>query len=196
MNPITPARASRFSHICLATLICTGCAGPVLDAQWRDPQLTAGYLRGAKVLVRCEAGEVVLQRICEDQLVAGLAARGVTASVAAGPGEAAAARATGAKAVFNVAVAVASQAVSSGVSIGFGLGGFGSNVGGGVGVSAPVGGGRVSTGYSASGRISDAASDRLMWTARATTAPSTDVNAQLAELARTMLDAADKAALF
>ena len=120
MNPITPARASRFSHICLATLICTGCAGPVLDAQWRDPQLTAGYLRGAKVLVRCEAGEVVLQRICEDQLVAGLAARGVTASVAAGPGEAAAARATGAKAVFNVAVAVASQAVSSGVSIGFG----------------------------------------------------------------------------
>ena len=36
----------------LAALAFAGCAsGPQLDAHWSDPQLGAGYLRGARVLV-------------------------------------------------------------------------------------------------------------------------------------------------
>jgi hypothetical protein len=35
-----------------------------------------------------------------------------------------------------------------------------------------------------------------MWSARASAAPSSDVNAQLAELSKSVLDAADKAGLF
>ena len=69
-------------------------------------------------------------------------------------------------------------------------------MGGGVGVSAPVGGGKVTSGYAANGRLTDAASSRLMWTARAAATPSSDVNAQLADLAKALLDAADKAGLF
>ena len=180
----------------LAAAVLAGCAGPTLDAQWRDPQLTANYLRGARVLVACEAAVVVLQRICEDQLSLGLKARGAVPVIGPMPADAAAARAAGAKAVFNIGVSPASQAVSPGFQIGFGLGSFGSNVGGGVGVSAPVGGGKVTSGYAANGRITDAASNRLMWTARAAAAPSSDVNARLADLAKAVLDAADKAGLF
>lgn len=190
MNPTTRSLTA------VAAILLAGCAGPTLDAQWRDPQLTANYLRGARVLVACEAAEVVLQRICEDELARGLKARGAVPVINAGPADTTAARAAGAKAVFNVGVNAASQAVSPGLQIGFGLGGFGGNVGGGVGVSAPVGGGKVTSGYAANGRLTDAAGNRLMWTARAAAAPSSDVNAQLADLAKALLDAADKAGLF
>ncbi len=194
MNPMNRSLTA------LTAALLAGCAGPTLDAQWRDPQLTANYLRGARVLVACEAAEVVLQRICEDQLSLGLKARGAVPVVGAAPADAAAARSAGAKAVFNIGVNAASRAVSPGFQIGFGLGSFGSNVGGGVGggvgVSAPVGGGKVTSGYAANGRITDAASTRLMWSARAAAAPSSDVNAQLADLTKAVLDAADKAGLF
>jgi hypothetical protein len=39
-------------------------------------------------------------------------------------------------------------------------------------------------------------SGRLVWTAKATTSPSSDVNAQMAELSRVVLDAAGKAGMF
>ena len=184
------------SFIGLVAALGAGCATAPIDAQWRDPQLGPGYLRGARVLVVCEAGEVVLQRICEDQLAAGLKARGAVPVIGPPPAAASAARAAGAKAVFSLGVGVASQAVSPGFSVGFGLGGFGGNLGGGVGVSAPIGGGKVNSGYAANGHITDAVSSRLMWTARAAAAPSSDVNAQLADLSKAVLDAADKAGLF
>ncbi len=190
-------------------LILQGCASTTVDAQWRSVELPAGYLRGATVLVSCETGEVVLKRICEDQVVADLGARGVRALLPA-PGTAVApaqpgatdlqylslARASGAKAVLSVGVGLASQSVSPGVSIGIGGFGFGRHSAGGIGVSAPIGGGQVSSGYAANGRVTDVASGRLMWTARASTPPSSDVNAQLADLSRTVLDAAGKAGLF
>jgi hypothetical protein len=74
--------------------------------------------------------------------------------------------------------------------------GFGRHSAGGVGVSVPVGGGQVSTGYSANGRVTDVATGRLMWSARASTPPSGDVNAQIAELSKAVLDAAGQAGLF
>ncbi len=186
-----------------------GCATTQVDAQWRSVELPAGYLRGATVLVSCETGEEVIKRICEDQLGADLRARGVRVLVAArGALPAAApvgatdahylplARENGAKAVFSVSVGLASQTVSQGVSLGIGLGGFGRGVGGGLGVSAPIGGGQVSQGYAANGRVTDVASGRLMWTARASSPPSSDVNQQISELSKSVLDAAGTASLF
>ena len=189
-------------------LLLAGCASPTVDAQWRNVELPASYLRGATVLVSCETNELVLKQICEERVMAELSARGATPVLpvpgtvaAAQPGVAdvqylPAARDRGAKAVLSVSVGLSSQSVSQGISIGIGGFGFGRNSAGGIGVSAPIGGGQVSSGYSANGRVTDVASGRLMWTARASTPPSSDVNAQLADLSRTVLDAATKAGLF
>jgi len=93
-------------------------------------------------------------------------------------------------------VAVAVQDVSPGFSIGIGGFGFGRHSAAGVGVSAPIGGGRVTSGYSANSRVTDVPSGRLVWTAKATSAPASDVNAQMAELSRAVLGAAEKSGLF
>ena len=93
-----------------------------------------------------------------------------------------AAREAGAKAMMVMTVAIAVQDVSQPFQIGIGGFGFGSSGSAGVGVSAPVGGGRVTSGYSANGRVTDVPSGRLVWTAKATTPPSSDVNAQMGEL--------------
>ena len=189
-------------------LIVASCASTVVDTQWRNVELPASYLRGATVLVSCETGDDVLRRICEERVTADLGARGATPVLAA-PGTVAAvqpgvadahylpaARDRGAKAVFSVTLGVASASVSPGVMLSVGGFGFGRSSAGGVGVSAPIGGGQVSNGYAANGRVTDAASGRLMWSARASAPPSGDVNAQLAELSKAVVDAAGKAGLF
>ena len=197
-----------FAVAAIAAATFAGCATTQVDAQWRSVELPAGYLRGATVLVSCETGEEVIKRICEDRVMADLAARGVRPVLAA-PGTVAAiqpgvpdmqylpaARDSGAKAVLSVTVGLSSQSVSQGVSIGIGGFGFGRNMGGGIGVSAPIGGGQVSQGYAANGRVTDVASGRLMWTARASSPASSDVNQQFTDLSKSVLDAAGSAGLF
>ena len=191
-----------------ATLALAGCATTQVDAQWRNVDLPPNYLRGAVVLVNCETGEDVVRRICEDQVAADLGARGVRAVLApplpssAAPGGLSdmqflpAARDTGALAVFSVSVGQNSQRVSQGVQVGIGGFGFGRGGGGGIGVSAPIGGGEVSEGYAANGRVTDVKTGRLMWTARASSPPSSDVNAQMAALSRSVMDAAGASGLF
>jgi hypothetical protein len=188
------------------TLLLAGCATKRLDAQWSDPQLTSGNpLRGARVLVVCEAQDLVLRRICQDQVGAQVTAAGATpVAVPDGAADAsgsparylAAAKVANAKAVLVTAVAPDSSVAKSGVTVGFGLGGFGGGGFGGVGVSAPVGDTRVATGYAANGSITDVASGRLMWTAKATSAPSDDLNSQVTELAKAVVTGAGKAGLF
>jgi hypothetical protein len=189
-------------------LALAGCASTVVDTQWRNVELPPNYLRGATVMVSCETGDDVLRRICEERVMADLRLRGATPVLAAPgsvlpaqPGVAdaqylPAAASSGAKAVLSVTVGASTASVSPGVMLSIGGFGFGRNSGGGVGVSAPIGGGQVSNGYSANGRVTDVASGRLMWSARASAPPSGDVNAQLAELSKSVLDAADKAGLF
>ena len=195
---------------CAAAVLLAGCAsGPQLDAQWTDPQLGAGsgFLRGARVLVACDAYDLVVRQLCQDQLASEVVARGATPVFAAQDTPLAtdravdaqllpAARSAGAKALMVVTVAAAATDVSPGFSIGIGGFGFGRSSAVGVGVAAPIGGGRVTTGYSANGRITEVSSGRLVWAARATTPPSPDLNAQLGELSKAVLDAADKAGLF
>jgi len=205
------ASAAAASAVLMAVSMA-GCASTNVDAQWRSVELPPAYLRGATVLVSCETGEVVVKRICEDQIAADLSLRGAKPVIPA-PGSVAApqpgvpdseylpvARENGAKAIFSVTIGLASQRVNQGFSIGvggFGFGGGGGGFGGGgVGVSAPIGGGDVSNGYAANGRVTDATSGRLMWTARASAPPSGDVNEQIADLSKALLDAAGKAGLF
>ena len=192
-----------------ALVIIAGCASTAVDASWRDAQLQPAYLRGAKLLVVCETQELVLKRLCQDRVGADLQARGIVvvyppenlqvpiAQAQLDPQILEAARSAGAKAVYTFTVSVATQAVSPGVLLsigGFGFGGGGGGVG--VGVSAPVGGGQVSSGYTASGNVTDVASGRLVWLARATAPPSSDANAQMAELSKVVIGEAQKAGLF
>jgi hypothetical protein len=92
-------------------------------------------------------------------------------------------------------------AVAPGPTIGIGIGGFGGGYrsGGGVGfgMSAPIGGaGPAETGYGATASLTDVASGRLMWSARASAPPSSDVGRQLSDLAVLLLDAARQAGFF
>ena len=66
----------------------------------------------------------------------------------------------------------------------------------GVGIEVPAGGAQLSTGYAAIGMLTDMASGRMMWSARATTPAQSNVNAQLAELAKAVVGAAQQAGLF
>ena len=54
----------------------------------------------------------------------------------------------------------------------------------------------MTSGYSANGRVTEVASGRLVWTAKATAPPSSDIDLQMGELSKTVLAAADKAGLF
>lgn len=195
--------------------LAAGCAStPTLDAQWMDTQAPAQPLRGQRVLVACEAFDTVIRRICQDQLAAEVTARGATPVLAPdivpGPGTRVgdeawlpAAREAGARAVLAATVSQADSAgggyYGGGPSIG--LGGFGGSRGGGVGVgiSVPIGGGGAmapATRYAATGRITDTASGRLLWTARASGAAGGDFGRQMGDLARAVLGAADKAGMF
>lgn len=190
------------------TVLVAGCAStPQLDAQWSDATLGPNLLRGARVLVACDAAEVVIRQICQDQLASEVVARGATPVFLApefavatdrsiDPQLLPAARSANAKALLVMTVAVAVNDVSPGFTLGVGGFGFGGHSAGGVGVSAPIGGGRVTSGYSANGRVTDVPSGRLVWTAKATAPPSADLNAQMGELSKAVLGAADKAGLF
>ena len=188
--------------------LLAGCATtPQLDAQWSDAQLSGNLLRGARVLVACDAYEVVVRQICQDQLAGEVVAHGATPVFAAPTVAITAdrsvdsqllpvAREMAANALLVMTVAVAVNDFSPGWSIGIGGFGYGSHGSVGVGVQAPVGGGRVSSGYSANGRVTDVANGRLVWTAKATAPPSSDLDAQMGELSKAVLGAADKAGLF
>lgn len=200
-------RTSTLTLSFFGAAVLAGCASPRVDVQWRNIDTPVSYLRGATVLVSCETPDLTLRRICEDQLAADLAAHGArpvqATSVAAPPAPAVgdqsllpAARESGAKAVFSLTLQLASQRISPGVTVGIGGFGFGRNVAGGVGLSAPVGGGELSNGYAANGRVTDVGSGRLMWSARASAPPSSDTGAQVAGLSRQVLDAATGAGLF
>ena len=207
-RPAAAAAPSATGVAAAVAALLVGCAStPQLDAQWSDPSLGPSFLRGARVLVACDAYEVVVRQICQDHLAREVVARGAT-PVFLAPGFPVAtdrsvdaqllpaAREAGAKAMMVMTVAVAVQDVSQPFQIGIGGFGFGSSGSAGVGVSAPVGGGRVTSGYSANGRVTDVPSGRLVWTAKATAPPSSDINAQMSDLSRLVLGAADKAGLF
>ena len=211
-----PARGKTWPAAAALAGACllAGCASTGIDSQWADPELSKRSLAGAKVLVVCQAADLSVRLVCGDQMAAQVKALGGvpllqqnTADAGVAPvvspeRDLADARAAGAAALFSTQIAPETVAVNSGPSFSIGLGGFsgggrgGSGGGVGLGVAAPIGGGSASTGYSASGAITDVASGRLMWSAKANAPPSSDVNQQLASLAKTLLESARGAGLF
>lgn len=192
-----------------AVLLLGGCASSQLVAQWSDPQFAGQPPRGAKVMVACQANESTLRRLCADRLTEQLLAAGMHPLAAPDGSDAAtaeaalldAARAQGAAALLRTTITAEVAALPPAPSIGIGIGGFGGSYrsGGsvGIGMSAPIGaGGPAETGFGASAGLTDVASGKLMWSARASAAPSSDINRQLASLAAQLIDAAQRSGLF
>jgi hypothetical protein len=214
-NSNAAAKVERIAACALAAALTllAGCASSKLAAEWTDPQFKGRSLRGTKVFVVCEAAEPAIKLNCEQQMASEMTAVGATpvrpeptdATLQKQPQGAeqylAAARAAGAGTVLNSAIAPDATVVNPGPSIGFGFGGFRTGGGGGgvgtsVGMSAPVGSGQVMTGYAANSTLTDVATGLLMWTAKATSPPSKDVNEQMAKLAKAVADGAQKAGFF
>src|SRR6266404_4702135 len=61
-----------------STLSLVGCASTNLAAQWVDPQFKGRSLRDTKVFVVCEAADVSIKRICQDQVAAQMKTLGAT----------------------------------------------------------------------------------------------------------------------
>jgi len=198
--------------LALSALSVTGCASTKVEAQWTDPQFVGRSLRGAVVLVVCDANEPAIKRICQDKIAGQVAVSGATPALApesadltVGPPPTndvtlAAARSAGATAILASTITPAAVVVNPGPTFGFGFGGFGGSgnwgTATGVGISVPVGGAQVDTGYAASMTLTDVATVRLMWTSKVTTPAGQNVDAQLGELARAGMEAARKAGLF
>lgn len=210
-TPRSPAsrRGIAFAATVAAALL-SGCASPPqLEAQWTDASVRGqpSPLRGATVLVACDAYDLAIRQVCQDQLAAQVAARGATPVFAGAetpiytdraldPQLLPAARAANASALLVVTLTPESSERSSGVSVSIGGFGFGRGSAVGAGVTAPIGGGRITTGFAANGRITDVASGRLLWTARAVAPPSAELNDQFQDLSKTVLDGASRSGLF
>ena len=62
-----------------AALLAAGCAASTtVGPQWSDPQFAGRSLRGARLLVVCEAPDPALRRQCQDRVAAELVAYGAT----------------------------------------------------------------------------------------------------------------------
>lgn len=189
-------------------LVAGGCATTSIQAQWTDPEFANRPLQGATVLVRCDAEETALRRICADQLAQQLQAVGAKALQAAELGRAPrtgsrideptldAARRAGASAVLTSSVVPDATVADYGPTFGIGVGSWGGDVSTGVGVSVPVGGTGVSTAYAADMVLTDVATGKVMWTSRVSAPASRDAGAQMAKLAQVGLQAAKAAGLF
>jgi len=212
-TPAEPSRRRPLRAFAVATLtaagLLAGCATPKIENQWSDPQFNGQSLRGARLFVVCEAPDEALSRQCQERLAAEAVALGATAvpattREAAVPGRAgtpdaylAAARDARTRAVLMASIGPAAQTLRTGPSIGLGVGGFGGGrVGGGLGISLPIGGGGVSTTYGANTLLTDVASGRLMWTANTSTPSSSDPAGQVGDLVKAAMAGAQKAGFF
>ena len=210
MRPMKSSSGRFTCALAIALSVLAGCSSaPQQAAQWVDPSIgtQSRMLQGEKVLIACDAYDVAMQRICQDQLYREVLAKGATpVTVPAGTvlvndreldGQLmASAQALGARAVFTMTLTPATTNAGPGVSLGIGGFSFGRGGGGGVGLSVPIGGQHSDTGFAANGRVTDVGSNRLVWTATLVAAPSADLGAQFAVLSRSMLDSAQSAGLF
>jgi hypothetical protein len=205
-----PSPMTRTVAIATLTVALAACATTQIDAQWSNPDYAGRSLRGAAVLVVCEAQEPTLQRICEDQVAGQIAALGGVptrgSQAAAGTPVTgtdpylAAARKIGARAIVRTTLgASAVVAAPAGPTVGIGIGGGGGyrgGVGGFGGISFPVGGTRVSNAYASETALIDPANGALMWSARASSSASQDATGQIAELAKSAADALRQSGFF
>jgi hypothetical protein len=192
-----------------ASLLLAACAAPRPDAVWNAPDVAAqaGLLRGANVIVACEAPDVAVRNVCQDRLAQEVTTRGArpvfvppdTQLVANRPlDEQLLQSARAANAAAVVVLSLRPIPVDEGSPFSISLGGFGfghsSAIGGGV--SAPLGESRLATAYSGNGRVTRVATGRLVWSATATSQPVDDLPRQLSTLSASVLDSAARSGLF
>lgn len=199
-------RTANGALMALALAACTA-APPQRWGEWTDPGLGpgSGLLRG-RVLVACDSFDTLMRAPCQDDLSRALAARGTSPVVASsatplggGAGDAqwvAEATAAGVPAIFVLTLMPQATGGGSGMSVGIGGFSWGRSGGAGIGLSAPIGGGWGSTGFSATGRVIDVRSGRMVWSASFVASPAADVGGQVRDLQRNVLDAAQAAGLF
>ena len=198
----------RILFVSAAAAFLSACATTRMDAQWTNPEYQGRNVRGASVLVACEAPDLTVQRICEDQLAAAVSARGAKATLnsqltpAGSPAAGndpylAAAKRVGARAIVRMTLNASQPvAVDSGSSVGIGVGGGsgggyrGGSFGGvGIGIGFPIGGSRVSQAFGAETALIDPANGATMWSGRASSSTSQGVTEQVTELAQTTINA-------
>jgi len=192
----------------LALGACASTA-PRVEAQWADPSVNPGSatLRGAKVMVACDAFDLAVSQVCQDRLLAQVGMRGATPVAVAPDGRPmpgrpiddqlnASAQAAGAQAILVVTATPTFDASGSGLSVGIGGFSVGSGGGGvGLGLSAPIGTG--ASGVALSARISDARTGRLLWTATVTgPAAQGNLDAQFDVLSGLLMQNAQAAGIF
>lgn len=198
-TPASSPRPRRRIGVLLAATLLAACAGPQVDAQWSNPAYQGTSLRGQKVLVACQARELAVQAVCEEQLARELAARGAqplqfTAVSATGDAPtddaiAALAHRSGAAYSWRAALTSSVPTVSTGPTIGIGIGGGGYRGGMAGGISVPIGGTRLSEAYAADHALREVRSAQVVWSARTSAPASDEVARQLSELARVAVDA-------
>lgn len=200
---------------CFLLGVLAGCATTQVNSQWKNPNFSGQSLIGNRILVACKARDETLRRLCEDQWLVKLGARGVSAvrsySLAGFPPAATAtpdaiklaANDSGARTVVVMEltpsdISVVNPGPQLGVGVGGGSGGYhgGGFSFGGLGISLPVGGATVTQGMASTTTVVDVASGALVWSANAS-APA-DVNGaeQVSALTRTNIDELIKAGLF
>ena len=193
------------SLVSIAVLLLA-CAGPSMEAQWRNPKADMAALQGKSMWVTCEAREATLALICEDQLASQLAARGVKVLRGA-PGAAedavAAARKAGAASALTMKLDTSLAPASSGASFGIGIGGgswsggHGGGSAGGVsgGLAMPIGGGS-NTSLAGQSTLTQASDGQVLWSGTARASGSGATTQQIEGLAQTTLDALKQNGLF
>ena len=210
MATLRTIRASLLA-VGLAAMLA-GCATTQIDAEWRDPTLGAGSVKGT-LLVVCRAPDEAMRRVCEDQWAGRLQEQGIAhvlsysirgfpwASLDTSDEMKSAARSSGAAALASMSLHRSDLAVViSGPQVGVGIGG-GSGGGhrgggfsfGGIGISLPIGGATTSQGLGANSSLLDVASGKLVWSGSASTPASGGMTAQLRALAQVTIDAMRKA---
>ena len=194
----------RLMLLCIAVLV-SSCATTRMDAQWTNPEYQGRNVRGASVLVACEAPDLTVQRICEDQLAAAVSSHGAKPTLnsqltpAGGPPSGndpylAAAKRVGARAIVRMTLSsgqpvVVDSGPSVGIGVGGGSGGYRSGSFGGIGIGFPIGGARVSQAFGAETAVIDPANGATMWSGRASSSTSQNVTEQITELAQTTVQA-------
>ena len=195
-----------------AAVLLSACATTRMDAQWSNPEYKGRSVKGASILVACEAQDLTLQRICEDQLAAAVSAQGAKATLnsqlssAAGAPTGndpyvAAAKRVGAQAIVRMTLGAGQPvAVDSGPRIGIGVGGGsggygGGGAAGGIGIGFPIGGSRVTQAFGAETALIDPSNGATMWSGRASSSTSQDVTGQITQLAQVTAQALQGAGL-
>jgi hypothetical protein len=196
-----------------AGVLLGGCASTQMGAQYLDPQATKQALRGAAVLVVCEAPEPAIRLICEGEVTTQftqLGAKPLTDPKLGAPTSGReptpdqyllAAKAAGAQALFSMTLAPDFWRPSPMSAVSFGIGAWGGSGGfsggsAGVGVSMPVAGSGSAPGFAANGSLLDVASGRVLWSASATASPRGNASAQVGEVVRALTDAVRDTGLF